>query len=264
MLQTIFDIDQPATTNQMVTYDLVPSQHLVNIRSVIASRKRKSCSSSVSPSAVLDTKTPPKNKDNSKSNKRNRKQKQMVFDDMISGLPSPPVESPMAEFPSIMTPSNTDQSPPSTPGLTFTPCSSSVVSSTSDKSPTTKEPQQEEKCAGLTTEEIKSKLAKLREEKHNLFQLMKRLVEQEEQQKQQDQQKHQLEKQQQAKKKKASRWSTYQQPTPLPSPSLRYTPTAASRPPLNASRPLSSYTQMRTQTGYFGSSQRSHQPPFLY
>ncbi|KAI8337489.1 hypothetical protein BC941DRAFT_425375 [Chlamydoabsidia padenii] len=249
MAQTIFELDQPQTKHQKVTYDLVPSQHLVNIRSVLASRKRKSNSSSVSPSSLSPDTQPTMKKESD-----NSKQKHMVFDDMISGLPSPPVESPMAEFPSIMTPNHIDQSPPPTPSLTFTP--SSPVSTNKENSLVEQE--------SITVEEIKSKLAQLREEKHNLFQLMKRLVEQEEQQKEQQKQQ---EEQKQAKKKKLSRWSTcQQQPTPLPSPSLRYTPnvTTTSRS-MNPVRPT--HSQVRNQDGYFGSSQRlhrSHQPPFLY
>ncbi|KAI8098812.1 uncharacterized protein BX664DRAFT_381478 [Halteromyces radiatus] len=257
MIETIFDIEQPLPKNSIVTYDLQPSHQFVNIRTILASRKRNSSSS------------PTPSKDNKKI-KKNKKNKNLVYDDMISGLPSPPVESPMADFPS-MTSTSTDNTPPLTPNTTFTMDSSSPL---------------DQNKSNLSTEDILAKLAALREEKHNLFQLMKRLVEEEEQQQRQKQQSIDLQKdieqqqqqQQEQKKRKPSRWSSSN-----PS-SLEQQSTFISLPQQqqqqqqqrfrnnmenNTPRPFSSrsFNPPARSHSYFGqrsSIHRSHQPPYLY
>ncbi|CAO3598062.1 unnamed protein product [Absidia cylindrospora] len=147
----------------------------------------------------------------------------------------------------------------------------------------------------LSTEDIKSKLATLREEKHNMFQLLKRLVEQEEQQQRKCQAEKEEERRQQSeqaqlqsvdqqeqhdiKKKKTSRWSS-----PIVSPSTAQRPFSLPRHHDNNSNTIITTTKHTTPTAalasswsfhthggshvYLGRQQsafhRPHQPPYLY
>ncbi|KAI8329742.1 hypothetical protein BC941DRAFT_362318 [Chlamydoabsidia padenii] len=151
---------------------------------------------------------------------------------MINGLPSPPVDSPKTEFPTHDDPSLN------------TTLSTSFSNSLDVK-------QQQE---NLSAQHIQSKLTALREEKHRLFQLMKRLVEQEEHQQ------HTITNTQQSiRKKRPSRWqpsSQQQQQQQQQQYSTRTTFTTASRP----------YQTQSRSHGYFGQPSVIHHPhqPYLY
>lgn len=232
----------------LVTYDLVPSQQKAHIRSVLAARKRKSCLLLSSPSnAVADARCPP----SSKIRNRSKKKQKQVFDDlMINGLPSPPVDSPLTDFPSL--PLNDCDDSSST-----APSTSGIGNKSFGNDGGVK------KGDDLTIEGIHSKLAALREEKHRLFQLMKQLVGQEEQSRT-------LTNQQQVRKKKPSRWlplppQQQQQLYPSTRPLNRNTTgtTTSSSRPANVLKP---YQQNQSRShSYFGQQPVTHHhPPYLY
>ncbi|CAO3642692.1 unnamed protein product [Cunninghamella echinulata] len=74
---------------KIITFQLEPSQQIASIRNIIASRKRK----------LIPIHTT--NIHDEQEEERDLKKKKEVYDDMINGLPSPPVESPLAEFPPL-------------------------------------------------------------------------------------------------------------------------------------------------------------------
>ncbi|ORX63011.1 hypothetical protein DM01DRAFT_1331106 [Hesseltinella vesiculosa] len=141
MIERIFDVNEPIASKTVVAYDLAPSDQLNHIRSFVSLAKRNQLASI--------------NKDN---------KKKLTFDDLISGLPSPPVESPLSEFPSPPAP-NTSDTPPMTPNTSVSSSSSTASGPTFSAS-------------SLSKQDIQEKLQALRSEKHRLFQLMKQAIQQ--------------------------------------------------------------------------------------
>ncbi|ORZ01021.1 hypothetical protein BCR43DRAFT_486233 [Syncephalastrum racemosum] len=160
MVDTIFDMDDTHVVQQNITYQYQPSPHLHSIRHVIAKRchgKRKRLS---------DAKEDEKEEEpddsclslQKKSKTKNKLSKPQDFC-RDSGLPSPPVEMVSTEF------------LPGTP-----PPSSPKVVHANDQS---QKKQLRHAISGLTATEILTKLDDLKAEKHRLFQIMKRLVQEE-------------------------------------------------------------------------------------
>jgi hypothetical protein len=157
MVDTIFDMDDTHVVQQNITYQYQPSPHLQSIRHVIAKRchgKRKRLS---------DAKEEEQNDSQSSLQKKSKTTKNKLSkpEDFCrdSGLPSPPVEMVSTEF------------LPGTPP----PSSPKVVNATDQ----IQKKQLRHAISGLTATEILTKLDDLKAEKHRLFQIMKRLVQEE-------------------------------------------------------------------------------------
>ncbi|KAI8074765.1 hypothetical protein BC940DRAFT_289027 [Gongronella butleri] len=180
MFERIFDVNEPLASKGVIQYDLAPSQQLGAIRSLVSLAKRNQL-------AAINE-------------QQKDKKKKLTFDDLVSGLPSPPVESPLSDFASLPVHPPLDDTPPMTPNATTSSCSSSSSSTTSSS---VDEPT-------MSVQDIHEKLQSLRDEKHRLFQLMKQLVVQEDQQKKKQQQQKQLEQQHRS----SSSWSGAL-PTPI-------------------------------------------------
>lgn len=161
MVDTIFDMDDMHVVQQNITYQYQPSPHLHSIRHVIAKRchgkrKRLSGAEEEEKAGELQNDNRPLLQKKSKPQTKLSKPQDFCRD---SGLPSPPVEMASTEF------------LPGTP-----PPPSPKLVNANDQA---QKRQPRHPASGLTATEILSKLDDLKAEKHRLFQIMKRLVQEE-------------------------------------------------------------------------------------
>ncbi|KAI8388904.1 uncharacterized protein BYT42DRAFT_561656 [Radiomyces spectabilis] len=148
MVEKIFEIDETPLTREIVTYHLEPSQRLDSIRNIIARQYKRKHSESL----------------------LQLKKQQCSLDRCHGGLPSPPVESPPPDhFESLTNDKTSVKYEPSLPSsLPMEQVQEAKPSAAATIAPPTTPP--------LTEADILEKLEKLREEKHRLFQLIKRMV----------------------------------------------------------------------------------------
>lgn len=159
---------------RIVTYDLKPSPKLASIRTAVvrrfAEKRKQQVSLSDDDSTVTAT-----------------KKTKIELDLNPSGLPSPPseeyVQSPELKIYSKAESSNADTAMEE--GATIDPQSATQQQSQEQSGNRDKEEVIEQETPGLSVIEITQKLEELKREKHELFQLMKQLMRQEQIDKQQ-------------------------------------------------------------------------------